>query len=340
MLNGYNRPAEDRPHKLPFNPFPPRLEIIYKEFVVKYFLILATALIAIQLSACGNLQNLQKPEIPDVVKGSNLRLTTERPDKEAVFRAHAVPDKSVFVRQNTGGSAAAGILLGPLGGLLNSANIERINKEMAESGKNSTFYQIDALEEASLALGMEPQDLSLGSAVADTIVLQPRLVLFGGDDRKTLYTVLVVRAEKNLLAQQGDSKTWTAYYYYVAEPTYSLERIQEQLSPEERTRFLSSIHAGFSEIKTEMLRDLSGNLPKMKIANVKSPALGAENHMLGAIGGFGDIEQSPGGRLVLRMPVYSWGGSWSKWASHVVWIFPLRNQYSFEDGPVEREERK
>jgi hypothetical protein len=302
---------------------------------VKYLSLMATALLAIQLTACGSLQNFQKPEIPNVVKGRNLRLTAERPDKEAVFRAHAVPDKSVFVRQNTGGSAAAGIFLGPLGGALNSANIERINQEMAESGKNSTFYQIDALKEASVALGMEPQELPIGSAVADTIVLQPRVVLFGGDDRKTLYTVLVVRAETNLLAQQADAKIWTAYYYYVAEPTYSLEKMQEQLNSEERTKYLSAIHAGFAEIKTEMLRDLSGNLPKMKIAHVKSPALGAESHMLGGVGGFGDIEQSPSGRLVFRMP-YSWVGS----ASHVVWIFPLRDQYSFEDGPVEREERK
>ena len=176
--------AEDRPRKQSFNPLAPRLGIIHKEFVVKYFSIVATALVAIQLTGCGNLQNIQKPEIPDVVKGRSLQLTAERPEKEAVFRAHAVPDKSVFVRQNTGGSAAAGIFLGPLGGALNSANIERINKEMAESGKNSAFYQIDALKEASVALGMEPQELSLGNAFADAIVLQPRIVLFGGDDRK------------------------------------------------------------------------------------------------------------------------------------------------------------
>lgn len=307
---------------------------------MRFLSIAAVVVVAFQLVACGNIQSIKKPDVPVAVKGSNLRLTAVRPDADAVFRAHAVPGKSVYVRQNTGGSAAVGILLGPLGAAINANNIENRNKALAESGKASTFYQIDALSEAAQAFGMEPQDVAPGAASGDALVLQPRLVLFGGDDQKTLYSVAVVRADKKVTGPQGEPKPWTAYYYYVVEPTYPLEKLQGALSDDEKARYIASVRAGFQGIKAEIQRDLTGNLPVMKIANVTSPALGAEHFMFGAIGVYGDIEQSPEGRLVVRVPMYSSGGDWARWASHVVWVFPQRDQYVFGQGPVDREQPK
>lgn len=82
-----------------------------------------------------------------------------------------------------------------------------------------------------------------------------------------------------------------------------------------------------------MLRDFSGSLPPpRKIAWVTSPVLG--------IGAPGDIETNASGRLSLRINMNNYGPAVVKTVSYATYVFPSASQYSFGNGPVDREEPK
>jgi len=288
----------------------------------KNILLFATCL----LVGCGNLQVVKIAQVPPQVINSTVELSTKRPLREEVApRAYEVPERSMFLRQTSGGSLTLGLLFGPLGALANAANINRLTSEMGKSGINSNLYTIDALKEAQAAW----PTIKLGSANAESLTIKPFILLYVADENSGISTVVSARVESNRRESTEKAKPWVGLYNYVVNGNLPISALQSQLSSDELERYRSSIREGYKEIRYEMESDLS-NKPhsKRQIAWVKSSILG--------IGSPGDIERTEGGRLSLRLNAQNLGALSDPLFSYAVYIFPSAAQYAFDNGPVDR----
>lgn len=271
------------------------------------------------LSACGSLQSIPAAKVPAAVAANGVALSQTRPTKDEVnSRAYEIPEHSAFVQQISGGSAAVGVLLGPLGVLANSMNIDRLTQNMGESGKSSALYQLDARQEAMAAIGDELGRLNADSA-KDKVTLKPYLMYFVADEKVGIQVQLHLRAE-SVVSEEGQSKPWVGEYVVLLRDALPVSTLTSQ-DPASLHTLRGDIKAGYRELLDEMAKDFSaGALPRRDIAWVISPVLG--------IGMPGDIEYNAQGHMVLR----------SQWGRYNLVIFQNKSSYNFTNGPVPREQ--
>ncbi|WP_175985072.1 hypothetical protein [Burkholderia sp. BCC0506] len=283
------------------------------------------------VGACGNLQAVKPAQIPAQLSGSTIKLSAERPSRANVApRAYEVPGRSMFFQQTTGGSMAAGLLLGPLGVLANAANTDRITDLMGKSATLSSLYTIDALTEARAAWPMVKLTADDASVISDSVTVKPFVLLYVSDENNGISTVVSARVESSQPPPKEHSKAWVGIYSYIVNDTLPLDALKSPLSNEKLDQYRTSIRAGYSEIRSELELDLKGGaLPKRKIAWVKSPVLG--------VGLPGDVEVNQSGRLSLRVSAKNMGAFAEPLASYSVFVFPSSGQYTFDNGPVDRE---
>lgn len=302
---------------------------------MKFRLALFAPVVAALLSACGNLQNLKVAEIPATLRSTPLTLSTQRPPQLVSPGAIEVPDHSVFLKQTAGGSAALGILLGPIGGLINGANIERLSKDMAQNSQGSSILQLDALAEAAAAWGEQPVQ-----ADPKTLQLRPYVIVYPDDGRKSVTVIggTYVSSSHAL----PESKLWNAAYHYVLPTALGFDALDKPMPPEKLAAFRNDLREGFRQIRAEIARDLRPEQPNRRVANVWADPLKAT--LPGFAGfSFGDVETDAAGRLVLRVNMDNWGGTVgaaSREMPHQVWIFVNPAQYRFESDPQERVAKK
>lgn len=235
----------------------------------------------------------------------------------------------MFFRQTSGGSLAVGLLLGPIGVLANSVNIDRITDSMGKSGTDSSLYTVDALTEARMAWAMAKPTPD-GASVSDTVTVKPFILLYVADEESGINTMVSARVESSRSLSDEHSKPWVGIYSYVLSDTLPLDALKGPMSAEKLEQYRASVRIGYSEIRSELERDLKGGTPpKRKIAWVKSPVLG--------LGLPGDIEVDQSGRLSLRVSGKNMGVLADPLASYSVFVFPSSNQYTFENGPVDRQ---
>jgi hypothetical protein len=273
-------------------------------------------------------------EVPEPLKSAEVALSPLRPPPTIVFRAMEIPDRSVFLKQTAGGSLAVGLLLGPLGGLANEANIERLSKELAQNSKGSSLLQLDAIEEAAAAWGERPKP-----ADPKSLQLRPYVVLYPDNGRKNV-TVIAGVFVTSSYKLSGD-KVWNANYHYVLPSTPSFDVLEHPMQAEQLAAFKAELRDGLRQIRTELLRDLSPVQPQRRVAVILADALRVSSiHMVGFIGG--DIETDASGRMVIRANMSSPDGGTAgalRDAPHQVWMFPKSGQYRFDSGPEERKSK-
>ncbi|PCE23751.1 hypothetical protein BWP39_29160 [Paraburkholderia acidicola] len=263
----------------------------------------------------------------------------ERPSKaEVAPRAYEVSGRSVFVQQTGGSSLAVGLLLGAIvGGIANAVNTDRLTDLMGKSGAQSSLYTIDALTEAQTVWPAAKAASGDVSQIPGAVIVKPFVLLYQADEKSGMSIVVSARVESSRLSSDEHLKSWVGIYSYLVNDTIPLTALQDHLSNEQLDQYRASIRAGYSEIRSEMERDLNGGVPpKRQIAAVKSPALGAGVSPIMGIGLPGDIERSPSGRLSLRVSGKNFGMS-KPLFSYAVFIFPSPEQYTFSIGPVDRE---
>lgn len=238
----------------------------------------------------------------------------------------------MFFQQSSGGSVAVGLLLGPLGVIANRINIDRLTDLMGKSGAQSSLYAIDALTEARTVWKTANPKSADVPATTGKLIVQPYITLFTLDEKSGIFVVVSARVESDQLAADGNTKAWVGLYNYVVDGTLPVTALQASISQEDMDKYRASIRAGYSEIRAEIESDLKGGKPpKRQIAWVKSPVLG--------VGLPGDVERSPSGRLSLRVSAKNMGLATDPLFSYSVYVFPSANEYSFENGPVDREEK-
>ncbi|RYF17491.1 MAG: hypothetical protein EOO30_07025 [Comamonadaceae bacterium] len=298
---------------------------------MKFGVILFAPVLALLVSGCGNLQALKVAEVPTPLKSAPIALSAQRAPARVSPGAIEIPNRSVFLKQTAGGSLAAGLLLGPIGGLANAANIERLSKELAENSKGSTILQLDAIEEAAAAWGEQSLQKD-----AKSLQLRPYLVLYPDDRRKSV-TIIggVFVTSTHVIA--GD-KVWNADYHYVLPSEFGLEVLERPMDSGQVALFKEELREGFRQIRAEMVRDLSAAQPSRRVALIWAEPLRVS---LMGFAGFasGDVETEPSGRLVIRTNMENWGGSVgaaSRDTPHQVWIFSKASQYRFDAEPQER----
>ncbi|WP_152680272.1 hypothetical protein [Chromobacterium subtsugae] len=271
------------------------------------------------LSACGSLQSIPAAKVPAAVAANGVALSQARPTKDEVdSRSYEIPEHSAFVRQTSGGSVAVGVLLGPLGVLANSMNIDRLTQDMGESGKSSALYQLDARAEAIAAIGDELGKLNAGS-IRDKAALKPYLMYFVADEKVGIQVQLHLRAESTV-EEDGKSKPWVGEYVVLLRDALPFSALTSQ-DPAALQALRGDIKAGYRELLDEMAKDFSaGALPRRDIAWVIAPVLG--------LGMPGDIEYNAQGHMVLR----------SQWGKYNLVIFQDKKSYAFSNGPVPREQ--
>jgi len=260
-----------------------------------------------------------------------VALSAQRPPPRVSPGAIEIPNRSVFLKQTAGGSLAAGLLFGPIGGLVNAANIERLSKELAENSRGSSLLQIDAIDEAAAAWGEKAAQVD-----PKTLQLRPYVVLYPDDGRKNLTVIAGVFATSSYVVE-GD-KVWNADYHYVLPTTRGLEVLERAMDSEQLASFKAELRDGFRQIRAEVVRDLSPTQPKRRVALIWSEPLRAS---LMGFAGFasGDVEVDASGRLVIRTNMENWGGTVgaaSRDTPHQVWIFSKPTQYRFDAEPQER----
>jgi hypothetical protein len=289
---------------------------------------------AVLLSACADFQNLKVADVPQPLKSAPIALSSQRPPPRVSPGATEIPNRSVFLKQTAGGSAAAALLLGPLGGLASGANIERLNKELAESSKGSSLLQIDAIEEAAAAWGEKPTQ-----ANPKSLQLRPYVILYP-DNSRTNVTIIGGVFVTSSLALEGD-KVWNADYHYVLPTAQALDVLDKPMEQAQLALFRDELREGFRQIRVEVMRDLSPILPSRRVGQIWADPLKAS--LMGFAGfAFGDIETEPSGKLVIRTNMDNLGGSVgaaSKDTPHQVWIFSRATQYRLDGEPEQRKAR-
>jgi hypothetical protein len=162
------------------------------------------------------------------------------------------------------------------------------------------------------------------------MTVKPFILLYVADDKSGINTMVSARVESGRPSSDEHSKPWVGIYSYVLSDTLPLDALKGSLSAERLEQYRTSVRTGYSEIRSELDRDLKGGMPpKRKIAWVKSPVLG--------VGLPGDIEVDQSGRLSLRVSGQNMGVLAETLASYSVFVFPSSNQYTFENGPVDRQ---
>jgi hypothetical protein len=292
---------------------------------------LLAPIIAAFVSGCGNLQALKVAEVPQPLKSTPVTLSSQRPPSRVSPGAIEIPNRSVFLKQTAGGSVAAALLLGPLGGLANAANIERLSKELAENSKGSSLLQLDAIEEAAAAWGGKPMPVD-----SKALQLRPYVVLYPDDSRKSVTIIAGVFVTSSYALEAG--KVWNADYHYVLPTVSGLDVLEKPMESSQLASFKSELRDGFRQIHAEVLRDLSPAQPSRRVAMIWSEPLRAS---LMGFAGFasGDVETESSGRLVIRTNMDNWGGTVgaaSRDTPHQVWIFSKSTQYRFDAEPQER----
>lgn len=289
------------------------------------------------LTACSTLSSLKLAEAPQQLKGRKIQLTVERPPKESISTgSYVVPERSVYVKQTGGASAATVLLFGALGALANEANSSRITEELGKSGQKSDFYELDAIREFKLALN------NVGHLQGDKkafdssdIKVSPYIILYFDDDRKGIHTIAGMRVEASFYESDGIIKKWAGNYNYAVAQVHDTEAIRRNLPNEEFEKYREEIRNGYRQLHSELLSDLaqSKNV-KRKAATVMAPLFRATPTGYG--GGYsGDIDLATSGRLALRVNLNNFAAV-DKSTPYIVWVFPSANQYKIEDAPVER----
>ncbi|HVW53118.1 MAG TPA: hypothetical protein VHC91_22410 [Trinickia sp.] len=291
---------------------------------------IAVILGACIVGACGNLQSVKLAQFPAQLSGSTIELSTKRPSRADVApRAYEVPGRSMFFQQTSGGSLAVGLLLGPLGVLANAINTDRITDLMGKSGSHSSVYAVDALTEARAAWPMVKLTSDDAPAAPGAVIVQPFILLYVADEKAGISTVVSARVESSRLSSDEHSKSWIGLYSYVVDGTLPLDALKNPLSSEQLDRYRASVREGYAEIRSELESDLKGGTPpKRQIAWVKSPVLG--------VGLPGDIDVAQSGRLSLHVSAQNMGPMATPLASYSVFVFPSADQYTFDNGPVDR----
>lgn len=290
------------------------------------------------LVGCGNLQGLKVAAPPAELQGRVVRLSSEALPKDSVTpAAFEVPGRSVYLKQTGGGSLAVGLLFGPIiGGAANAAAISRQTDEIAKSGQDSSFYQLNALQEAAAAWNEQLVDAKGmdGGAVS----VKPYLILYVDNKKENLYTVAGFRADAVL---PGDGKTdrkWNGHYNFAVDRIFSVAAMGSKLSEKDLAQYREAIRTGYKELRNELLADLAagGRPPKRKVASINAPILPAT---LMGFASFipGDVETGPGGKLVVRVNMDNYGPAMDKSTPYVVWVFPSASQYTFAAGPEDRQ---
>jgi hypothetical protein len=298
---------------------------------MKAKLALLAPVLAALLSACGNLQGLKVAEVPATLRSTPVTLSTQRPPQLVSPGAIEIPDHSVFLKQTAGGSAALGILFGPIGGLINGANIERLSQEMAQNSQGSSLLQIDALAEAAAAWGQQPVQ-----ADPKTLQLRPYVIVYPDEGRKTVTVISGTYVSSSHPLPEG--KLWNADYHYVLPAPLGFDVLDKPMAPEKLVAFKNELKEGFRQIRAEIARDLAPEQPSRRVAMIWAEPL--KSTLPGFAGfSYGDVETEPSGRLVLRGNMENWGGTVgaaSREMPHQVWIFVNPAQYRFDAEPQER----
>jgi hypothetical protein len=275
------------------------------------------------LGGCGNLQTVPIAAVASDVVERPLGVSETRPAKDDVVpNGYEVEGRSLFVEQTAGGSAGVGLLFGPLGVLANRLNIDRLTREMGESGVKSSLYSIDALETAKAIWGGRVTASSGGAAV----LLKPYVYVLVNDDKVGINTLAAVRAE----GERGEGqKPWIGNYYYCLAEALPMTALQGPMAPEQITAYRAAIGKGFAELLAEIQRDFSrAPAPARDIAWVVSPTC-----MNFKPGMPGNLERDASGRMTMRSMFGDFGRVYN------VFIFPTSAQYRFDNGPVPRESK-
>lgn len=288
-------------------------------------------ILAVFLTACGNLQSLKVAEVPQAIKSEPIELSSLRAPARVSPGAIEIPNRSVFLKQTAGGSLAAGLLFGPIGAVANASNIERLSKELAENSKGSSLLRIDAIEEAAAAWGEKPARMESRS-----LQLRPYVVLYPDDGRKSVTFIAGVFVTSSYPVEGG--KVWNADYHYVLPTARGLEVLERAMEPEQLASFRDELRTGFRQIRAEMLRDLAPTQPNRRVALIWAEPL--RTSLMGFAGfASGDVETDASGGLVIRTNMDNWGGTVgaaSRDTPHQVWIFTKPTQYRFDAAPEER----
>ncbi|WP_155675504.1 hypothetical protein [Burkholderia territorii] len=168
------------------------------------------------------------------------------------------------------------------------------------------------------------------SVISDSVKVKPFILLYVSGEKAGISTVVSARVESNQSPAKENSKTWIGIYSYIVNGALPFDALKSPLSKEMLDQYRASIRVGHSDIRSELELDLKGGaLPKRQIAWVKSPVLG--------VGLPGDVEVDQSGRLSLRVSSKNMGAFAEPLASYSVFVFPSSGQYTFDNGPVDRE---
>ncbi|WP_158300871.1 hypothetical protein [Chromobacterium sp. ATCC 53434] len=285
--------------------------------LIRLYLILCIAAMA-SLTGCGSLQGIPVARLPAPIASQEVAFSVERPQKQDVNpRLYEVPGHSIFLQQTSGGSLAVGLLLGPLGVLANSMNIDRLTREMGESGKMSSLYQLDARQEAIEAIGPQVKQLNVGAG-SHQVALKPYMVYWIGDEKAGIRVLLHLRAQSSFVSE-GQSKPWTGEYVLALKDALPMDVLHRDDAVLMQT-LRDNVREGYRELFVELGRDFSsGPQAKRDVAWVQSPILG--------IGMAGDVESNAQGHMVLRS---LWGGIYN------LVVFQQKDSYAFGNGPEPR----
>jgi hypothetical protein len=106
------------------------------------------------LVGCGNLQALKVASIPDEIRGRSIETSVVSASLEDLApEARSMGTGGIYLAQSGGGSAALGLLLGPAGIALNSANIAAETDRLAKSAVSASLLQINTSDELAAAWG-------------------------------------------------------------------------------------------------------------------------------------------------------------------------------------------
>ncbi|MFZ6721377.1 hypothetical protein [Undibacterium sp. Ji49W] len=289
--------------------------------------------LAIFASACGNLQSLKVAAPPSDLSGKPIRVVASVPAVNEINpRANPIGKDGIYIVQTKGGSLVAGLLFGPLGVAMNSANIESKNAELAKSAQASELLQLKPAQELAAVWANNPVESN--SAGKDEMSVSPYIILYSDDEKKEVFSLagLKLTAGNKL---QASGKPWTGHYIYALPNNIPAAYLSGTIAPEALASYRSELQKAYRELHEEMKRDFSGNQRTYQLASVQSPVLKASTI---GFAGFtsGDILQEANGKLIAKVNIENYGPAMDRSIPYFVWIFPNANQYSFNLGPEAR----
>jgi hypothetical protein len=285
------------------------------------------------LAGCGNLQALKVASIPGELHGRSIE-TSDVPVslEDLAPKARPMGNGGVYLAQSGGGSAVLGILLGPAGIALNSANINAETAKLAKSSVSARLLQINTSDELAAAWGPRAAETSN----AEKVRAAPYLLLYVDDARQTLYPIVGLRVASAESSTSG-SRNWSGHYLY-ALPTMPASVLQSAVSDSDEQSFRLRLRDAYMQLRTELANDLSASsspAPATQLASIKSTYLKATQM---GFAGFtsGDVGTLSGGAMSIRVNIENYGPAMSRAVPYFVWYFPSASQYSFDLGPEPR----